>query len=80
MIIDFHNHYFPPAYVDAIRAGPSGFRITEDPDKNPVLHSPGDYNVLVPGHRDLKVRAQALDAAGVDKQVLTFTAPGTRGN
>jgi aminocarboxymuconate-semialdehyde decarboxylase len=77
MIVDFHNHYFPPAYLDAIRSGASRFRITEDAAGNPVLHSPGDYNVVVPGHRDLDVRRRVLDAAGVDTQVLSFTAPGT---
>jgi aminocarboxymuconate-semialdehyde decarboxylase len=77
MIIDFHNHYFPPQYLDAIRTGGSHFRVTEDQEGNPVLHSPGDYNVLVPGHRDLAFRSKVLDDAGVDKQVLTFTAPGT---
>jgi aminocarboxymuconate-semialdehyde decarboxylase len=77
MIIDFHNHYFPPAYLEAIRSGASAFRITDDGSGNPVLHSPGDYNVLVPGHRNLEHRARVLDDSGVDMQVLTFTAPGT---
>jgi len=77
MIFDFHNHYFPPAYLEALRTGESHFRITEDEAGNPVLHSPGDYNVLVPGHRDLEFRARVLDEHGVDGQVLTFTAPGT---
>jgi aminocarboxymuconate-semialdehyde decarboxylase len=77
MIIDFHNHYYPPAWLEAIRSGGSAFRVTGDGDGNPVLHSPGDYNVLVPGHRDLAFRARVLDEEGVDKQVLTFTAPGT---
>lgn len=77
MIIDFHNHYFPPHYLDAIRHGPSGFTLSEDGDGNPILHSPGDYNVLVPGHRDLAYRAGVLEEAGVDRQVLSFTAPGT---
>jgi aminocarboxymuconate-semialdehyde decarboxylase len=77
MIIDFHNHYFPAVYLEAIGAGSSAFRITEDDAGNPVLHSPGDYNVLVPGHRSLEHRAQVLDEAGVDLQVLSFTAPGT---
>jgi aminocarboxymuconate-semialdehyde decarboxylase len=77
MIIDFHNHYFPPRYLDAIRSGGSRFRVTHDAHGNPVLHSPGDYNVLVPGHRDLAFRARVLDEAGVDKQVLSFTCPGT---
>jgi len=77
MIIDFHNHYFPFEYLDAIRDGGSHFRVTTDDDGNPVLHSPGDYNVLVPGHRDLDFRAAVLDEVGVDMQVITFTAPGT---
>ena len=66
MIIDFHNHYFPPSYLDAIAQGGSHFRVTTDDDGNPVLHSPGDYNVLVPGHRLLDFRAGVLDEAGVD--------------
>ena len=77
MIIDFHNHFFPPEFPDAIRSGPSNFRITEDKEGNPVLHSPGDYNVIVPGHRDIDYRRDVLDEAGVDRQVITFTAPGT---
>jgi aminocarboxymuconate-semialdehyde decarboxylase len=77
VIIDFHNHYFPFEYLDAIRDGGSHFRVTTDDDGNPVLHSPGDYNVLVPGHRDLDFREQVLDDAGIQMQVITFTAPGT---
>jgi len=77
MIIDFHNHYFPPPYLEAIERDGSHFRVSRDDAGNPVLHSPGDYNVLVPGHRLLDRRAAVLDEAGVDRQVLTFTAPGT---
>ncbi len=77
MIIDFHNHYYPFEYLREIEAGGSRFRVTTDDDGNPVLHSPGDYNVLVPGHRDLDVRERVLDEAGVRRQVLSFTAPGT---
>lgn len=76
-VIDFHNHYFPPEFLDAIREGPSNFRVTTDDEDNPVLHSPGDYNVAVPGHRDIAFREEVLEGAGVDRQVLTFTAPGT---
>jgi aminocarboxymuconate-semialdehyde decarboxylase len=51
--------------------------VTDDDEGNPVLHSPGDYNVIVPGHRDIDFRVNVLDEAGVDRQVITFTAPGT---
>jgi aminocarboxymuconate-semialdehyde decarboxylase len=77
MIIDFHNHYYPPAFLGAIAEGGSHFRVSTDVEGNPVLHSPGDYNVIVPGHRLLDFRTEVLDEAGVDMQVLTFTAPGT---
>jgi len=76
VIVDFHNHYYPPAYLDAIRAG--GLRVKMDYDAagNPRLHYPGDYNILVPGHRDLDFRDGVLDEYGVSHQVLTFTTPG----
>ncbi len=76
-ILDFHNHYYPPEYIAAIREGPSAYTVSVDDDGNPVLHSPGDKNYIVPGHRDIGVRTQVLDDAGIDMQVLTFTAPGT---
>jgi len=76
-IIDFHNHFYPPAYLEAIKEGPSNVKVTIDDEDNPVLHYPGDYNVVVPGHRIIEFRQSVLDEAGVDKQVLTFTSPGT---
>jgi aminocarboxymuconate-semialdehyde decarboxylase len=76
-IIDFHNHYYPPEYLDALRRGPTSARIWTDDDGNPVIGYPGDYNVVVPGHRDIAYRETVLAQAGVDRQVLTFTTPGT---
>jgi len=76
-VIDFHNHYYPPSYLDALRSGPSAVTVTEDAEGNPVLHYPGDYNVAVRGHRDIEYRAEVLARQGVDCQVLTLTTPGT---
>jgi aminocarboxymuconate-semialdehyde decarboxylase len=76
-IIDFHNHVYPPEYIAAIRAGPSAYKVTFDSEDNPVLHSPGDYNILVPGHRLMDVRKAELLEAGVDMQIISLTAPGT---
>jgi len=76
-IIDFHNHYYPPEYIEALQSGPSKVEVTFDAQDNPVLHSPGDRNFIVPGHCDIGFRETVLEEAGVNTQVLTFTAPGT---
>jgi aminocarboxymuconate-semialdehyde decarboxylase len=76
-IIDFHNHFYPPAYLDALRSGPSAVEVTIDEDGNPRIYYPGDYNIAVPGHRDIDCREQMLISHGVDTQVLTLTTPGT---
>jgi aminocarboxymuconate-semialdehyde decarboxylase len=75
-VIDFHNHFYPPEYLAAIRDGSSNAKVTFDADGNPLLHYPGDYNILVPGHREIGFRDEVLRQAGVDKQILTFTTPG----
>jgi aminocarboxymuconate-semialdehyde decarboxylase len=76
-IIDFHNHYYPPAYLDALRGGNSVVKVDVDAQGNPRLHYPGDYNIAVRGHRDIDFREQELVKFGVDTQVITLTTPGT---
>jgi aminocarboxymuconate-semialdehyde decarboxylase len=76
-IIDFHNHYYPPAYLDALGSGSSAVEMTIDEDGNPRIYYPGDYNIAVPGHRDIDYREQVLIDEGVDTQVITLTTPGT---
>ncbi|HEY2824729.1 MAG TPA: amidohydrolase family protein [Gemmatimonadales bacterium] len=77
MIIDVHNHYYPKAYLDAIKKGPSKITITTDKEGNPWLASPGDVNIAVRGHRDLDYREGVLAKEGVDIQVISLTTPGT---
>jgi aminocarboxymuconate-semialdehyde decarboxylase len=76
-ILDFHNHYYPPAYLQALQAGGSNVRVTIDHEGNPLLHYPGDYNIAVRGHRDIDYREGVLAQHGVDTQVITLTTPGT---
>jgi aminocarboxymuconate-semialdehyde decarboxylase len=76
-IIDFHNHYYPPEYLDALGPSGSSLSITYDSSGNPVVHYPGDYNIMVPGHRDIAYRQSVLDEQGVDTQVISLTTPGT---
>jgi len=76
-IIDFHNHYYPPAYLDALRSSPTNVKVGVDAEGNPLLHYPGDYNIVVRGHRDIDYREQVLTELGVDTQVVSLTTPGT---
>ncbi|HLH00139.1 MAG TPA: amidohydrolase family protein [Bryobacteraceae bacterium] len=76
-VVDFHNHYYPPAYLEALRSGASTVKLTTDAEGNPCLHYPGDYNVAVPGHRDIDYREGVLAEHGIDLQVITLTTPGT---
>jgi aminocarboxymuconate-semialdehyde decarboxylase len=76
-VIDIHNHYYPPEYLAALPRVGSSLRITHDDAGNPVVHYPGDYNVMVPGHRDIAYRETVLAEQGIDRQVLSFTTPGT---
>jgi aminocarboxymuconate-semialdehyde decarboxylase len=76
-IIDFHNHFYPPAYLEALRSGSSVIKVEIDSDGNPRIYYPGDYNVAVPGHRDIDYRERVLIEHGVDTQVITLTTPGT---
>jgi aminocarboxymuconate-semialdehyde decarboxylase len=76
-IIDVHNHYYPPMFIDALRAGTSGLSVRDDTEGNPVLYSPGDANIAVRGHRDIEFRQEELDREGVDRQLISLTCPGT---
>jgi aminocarboxymuconate-semialdehyde decarboxylase len=75
--VDFHNHYYPPAYLEALRSGDTAVRVTTDAEGNPLIHYPGDYNIAVRGHRDIAYRQEVLDQHRVDRQVVTLTTPGT---
>jgi aminocarboxymuconate-semialdehyde decarboxylase len=77
MIIDVHNHFYPPEYLDALGPLGSTITVTYDKDDNPLVHYPGDYNVLVRGHRDIAYREEVIEAAGVDVQLISLTTPGT---
>ena len=76
-IVDVHNHFYPPAYIDALQEPESAVTVTMDAQGNPEIHYPGDCNVAVPGHRDIAYRQGVLEQEGVDTQVITLTTPGT---
>ena len=71
-IVDCHNHFYPPEYLQAITSGQSNVKITYDEDRNPLLHYPGDYNILVPGHRDIEYRAGVPSTAKSGVEIHSF--------
>jgi aminocarboxymuconate-semialdehyde decarboxylase len=76
-IVDVHNHFYPPEYIDALRSGGSVVTVKMDPHGNPEIHYPGDYNVAVRGHHDIAYRDRVLEEENVDTQIITLTTPGT---
>ena len=77
MIIDVHNHFYPPEFIAALRTGTSALSVRDDAEGNPVLYSPGDANIAVRGHRDIAYREEVLAQEGVDRQLISLTCPGT---
>lgn len=77
MIIDFHNHYYPPRYLKALESGESNVKVTYNDQGHACIHYPGDYNIAVPGQIDLSIRRKTLDDFGIDMQIYTLTTPGT---
>jgi len=74
--IDFHNHFYPPEYLEELKTGNSNVKVTYDSNNNPLLHYPGDYNILVPEHRDITYRAEILENSGINMQIVSLTTPG----
>ena len=74
--IDVHNHFYPPSYLKALKEGSGVAKVAEDADGNYILSYEGDYNVIVPGHRDIAYHLEVIEEAGIEAQVLSLTTPG----
>jgi hypothetical protein len=67
-IIDIHNHFYPPAYLEELASHPGNVQVTRDRERNPLLHYPGDYNIAVRGHRvDARALGLAMEFAGANR-------------
>ena len=76
VIIDFHNHFYPEAYLFELRRGEGYTTVARDERGRLLIHYTGDYNVVVGPHVNVEERLEARDRHGVDMQVLTLTTPG----
>lgn len=76
LIIDFHSHYYPAAYLNELKEGKAHASVEEDRDGRLLVRYSGDYNIIVGPHVDLGERVKAMNKSGIDIQVLTLTTPG----
>jgi len=76
LIIDFHSHFYPKAYLDELKKGSGYASVEMDQQARLVIRYTGDYNIIVGPHIDLEDRLKAMGRHGVDMQVLTLTTPG----
>ncbi|MFB0558582.1 MAG: amidohydrolase family protein [Candidatus Bathyarchaeia archaeon] len=75
MNIDFHNHFYPKAYLDELSRAGGYASVGKDELGRLLIHYEGDYNIVVGSHIDIDERLEAMNRRGIDMQVLTLTTP-----
>ena len=76
MNIDFHNHFYPDAYIQELKREKGYASVSTDEHGRLLIHYTGDYNVVVGPHIDIQHRLRDMDRNDIDMQVLTLTTPG----
>jgi aminocarboxymuconate-semialdehyde decarboxylase len=74
--IDFHNHFYPNAYIKELKREEGYASVSKDEFGRLLIHYTGDYNVVVGPHIDIEHRLKDMDKNDIDMQVLTLTTPG----
>ena len=75
-LIDVHSHHYPDSYLDACRRPDSGFTNYTRRDGRFIVLQDGAVGLAVPQPLPpLEHRIEMMDAAGVDIQVLSVSAP-----
>ena len=75
MIVDFHNHFYPKAYIDELKREKGYASVFKDDKGRLLIQYTGDYNVIVGAHVNLQDRIKAMERYNIDLQVLTLTTP-----
>ncbi len=76
MIIDFHNHFYPARYLDALQQGNFKTWLETSSSGELLLKTEQFQNELVPAHHDSQLRIAEMDGHGVAMQCLSPTIPG----
>ena len=75
MTIDFHNHFYPKAYMDELSKPGCYARVERDAQGRLLIQYEGDYNFVVGPHIDIGERLADMNCTGVETHVLTLTTP-----
>jgi len=75
LIVDFHNHFYPKAYIDELKREKGYASVFKDEKGRLLIQYTGDYNIIVGPHINLQDRIKAMDKYKIDLQVLTLTTP-----
>ena len=64
MLIDVHNHFYPPEYLDALRAGDSVVTLTVDAEGSTALdYAQGRPDLIALFHAERALRIDRLGSA-----------------
>lgn len=72
--IDIHNHFYPEAYLRAVARESRAATVVTAAGETRIVYG-DDYSVVVPAHRDPAARVADLDAAGIDRHILSLPGP-----
>ncbi len=77
MRIDFHNHFYPPGYLEKFEEwGKRSFEFTPGPNGIKIVTQKGArFLAITPQHVSVEQRLADMDRVGIDMEVLTLTSP-----
>ena len=76
MRVDFHTHFYTEAYLRELEKGNLQAELIKDQSGQRRIVFAGDYSLILPAHVDAAAAIAAMDANGVDRQLLLFSVPG----
>ena len=76
MRIDFHNHFYPPGYLEKFEAwGKRSFEFVPDKNGIKIVKQKGArFLAITPQHVSVEQRIADMDRIGIDMEVLTLTS------
>lgn len=68
LIVDFHNHFYPKAYIDELKRVKGYASFSKDEKGRLLIQYAGDYNIVVGPHVNLGDRIKAMNKHEIDLQ------------